>query len=389
MIDLAASDWPSLMSDPEFRNRLERSEQPPSAPRRRCWKCLWNGIGISLITWFGFLVDGYSQPVAAFWGMAALAVTLLLFRGWAPPARHLRLERWLFPAIARKAGLFFVDYTSAGAVRSVAPFLFGDVGNVRGEDLVGQADGSALRCSTYHATGKVKKRIYSVGRGDRVETADDEEDDEPGPGRFGLRGEPSEVVVILSRGLPFDLLAGSHQFDRVTIDPGPLDDAFDIYATAPGYARALIADPRLRSLLLEMAGEGELRFYADPLKAVVAGPDAVAQAARRTRGLPVEARARALAAAFRDCLIRLAALTELLGGRPGEAASALPAGEVPDGAPPASAGGGESWPIQRSGTGSKTSPGRARRTAERRACCPHTRLSRGRDLVDQRWSTGT
>lgn len=307
MIDLSACDWATLRSDPEVRRCIDEHKQAENQPRRLCWKCLGWGLAGAFATWFGLLVDNYSQATALACGSAVAVVALLLFRGWKPGAGF-ALERSLCLAVASRAGMLFNGYATAGAVHRVAPFLFGEVGNAFADDLFGEADGARLRSSTYFATGSLNRRIYTVRRGAQ-RSGDDEEEAE-----WPYREEQARVVTVLfSRGIGFDLGTAGLRFEQLKFDDPDLADTIDVYSTDPGVALGLLEDARLRQLLLETARAGELRFYLDPGRAVLATTDPVRSAAERWRDMPVEGRARAIIEAYCTCLARLQTLSAVLG----------------------------------------------------------------------------
>ena len=260
MIQLTDSDFQTLCAAGTVRERIGALEGERKAAVRRFW--LRGSVGLVLTgAAFATLLGSGWEAVAILALAAGLVATFIAAAAPLMAAKE-GLKHPVLEEVARKAGLEYMpgDFTPP-ALASACALLFGG-GGFSGEsytDLFNGTDEEGRGFAVYEASlqrraGKSTVsvfcgQIYAIQR------------------RPGHKGR---IAIVPDRKL-LNFWKPASDMERVPI-PGDeaFEKTFEVYATHPMEARALLFDSAFRARLLELRKNGRVLVYAGPEEALVA-----------------------------------------------------------------------------------------------------------------------
>ncbi|HEX8571377.1 MAG TPA: DUF3137 domain-containing protein [Allosphingosinicella sp.] len=260
MIELTSGDYQSLCAAGAVRERIDSLEGERKAAVRKFWIRGLGGLALAAAAGATLYASGWETTAlvafALFLVFAIIAATLPLM------AAKEALKLPVLEEIATRAGMEYLpaDFDPP-AFGWACALLFGgggfssltftDLFNGTGEDGLGHAvyEACLQRRAGKNSYVVFQGQIYAIQR-------------RPGAG--------GRIAIVPDRKL-LNFWKPASDMERVRIEG---DDAFEkkfeVYATDPMEARALLSDAAFRARLLELRQAGRVFVYAGPEEAVVA-----------------------------------------------------------------------------------------------------------------------
>lgn len=260
MIQLTDSDFRTLCAAGTVSERIGALEGERRAAVRKFW--LRGSIGLLLSA------AALATLLNAGWeAVAVIVFAIFLFGTFIAAAAPLMaakegLKHPVLEEVARKAGLEYIpaDFTPP-AFGSARALLFGGGGfsSETYSDLFNGTDEEGRGFAVYEASLQRRsgKNTYSVFCGQLYAI-------QRRPGGEG------HVAIVPDKKI-FNFWKPASDMERVRIEGDPeFERKFEVYATHPMEARALLFDSAFRARLLELRKEGRVLVYAGPEEALVA-----------------------------------------------------------------------------------------------------------------------
>ncbi len=294
MRELTDADYEKLKSAPSVRAGLAGIETSRQAASRRFWIVMPIGAAILAGQFYFF----YQQD------LAIVGVVILMLGGlatwvtanWGLMKVNEQLKSGILTEAARMAGLRYALQAAEHPVMDEAqPFLFSSEGRPSITDLF-EAE----------LEGERKVAIFEMGLSHKTGNDDNEKTvtdfsgqmfafsrTAPGEGVVAVRPSGGLLGSILSMAVSVEFPGFKASTRKVELgeDP-PFESAFDIQATDPELARAVLT-PEIRRLLLELRGTERIWFYCGPRNILIGlwGADRF-EGGSMLRNRPIEERVR-------------------------------------------------------------------------------------------------
>jgi len=260
MIQLTNADFQTLCSTGTVRERIGALEGERKIAVRKFW--LRGSIGLVLTAAALATLLNAGWEVVAFLVFAAFLVGTFIAAAAPLMAAKEKLKHPVLEEVARKAGLeYFPSDFTPPALASACALLFGGGGfsSETYSDLFNDTDEEGRGFAVYEANlqRRAGKNTYSVFCGQMYAI-------QRRPGHQG------EIAIVPDKKI-LNFWKPSSDMERVGIEG---DDAFEkkfeVYATHPMEARALLFDSAFRARLLELRKEGRVFVYVGPEEALIA-----------------------------------------------------------------------------------------------------------------------
>jgi Protein of unknown function (DUF3137) len=260
MIQLTDSDFQTLCATGTVSERIGALEGERRAAVRKFW--LRGAVGLALT------VAALASLLSAGWVVMAVLVFVAFLVGTVAVAgaplmtAKEGLKHPVLIEVARKAGLEYIpsDFTPP-AFGSARDLLFGGGGfsSETYTDLFNGTDEEGRGFAVYEASlqRRAGKNTYSVFCGQMYAIQR----------RPGTQGR---MAIVPDKGF-LNFWKPASDMERVTIEGDPaFEKKFEVYATHPMEARALLFDSTFRARLLELREAGRVCVYVGPEEALVA-----------------------------------------------------------------------------------------------------------------------
>ena len=260
MIQLTSADFHTLCAAGTVRERIGALEGERKAAVRKFWLRGSAGLALAVAALATLLNAGWGA--VAFLVFAAFLVATIIAAGGPLIAAREGLKHPVLEEVARKAGL---EYMPAGftppAFASARALLFGGGGfcSETYTDLFNGKDEEGRGFAVYEAglQRRAGKNTYSVFSGQIYAI-------QRRPGRHG------HIAIVPDKKI-LNFWKPASDMERVRIEGDEaFEKKFEVYATDPMEARALLFDSAFRARLLELRKAGRVFVYAGPEEALVA-----------------------------------------------------------------------------------------------------------------------